>query len=436
MRTNILCFPGLLGVLWAGAMCGPAGAQENQHSHNSCAPHEETMHGAAPSFIDSIQQHEESGTDGAPLSTPSQMLMIEKGSWMFMLHGEAFLNEIQQSGPRGADKFFSTNWIMPMAQRKLGPGTLTARTMLSLEPATVSKRRYPELFQQGETAYGKPIVDGQHPHDFFMELAVFYDVKAGENALLSFYGGPRGDPALGPVAYPHRTSASEDPMAPLGHHLQDSTHIADSVITAGLTYRNVRVEGSGFHGREPDEYRWDLNPGKIDSWSTRLTVNAGRNWSFQYSVGDLHSPEAVAPEDDVRRMTASVMYNHPLAGGNWSSMLLWGRNQSLSHSDVGNGYLAESTLQFLKKNYAWARIENVDRTNELAPNPAGGELREQYFARVQAYTGGYDREITRTSYMSLAVGGQVTFYGVPNVLQPAYGTHPVGGVVFLRIRMQ
>jgi hypothetical protein len=231
-------------------------------------------------------------------------------------------------------------------------------------------------------------------------------------------------------------SASEDPMAPLGHHLQDSTHIADSVITAGLTYRNVRVEGSGFHGREPDEYRWDLNPGKIDSWSTRLTVNAGRNWSFQYSVGDLHSPEAIAPEDDVRRMTASVMYNHPLAGGNWSSMLLWGRNQSLSHSDVGNGYLAESTLQFRKKNYAWARIENVDRTNELAPNPAGGELREQYFARVQAYTGGYDREITRTSYMSLAVGGQVTFYGVPNVLQPAYGTHPVGGVVFLRIRMQ
>jgi hypothetical protein len=183
MRTRIFCFPGLLGVLWVGAMCGFAGAQENQHSHASCAPHEQAMHGAAASFLDSIQQHEGSGTDAAPLSTPSQMLMTEKGSWMFMLHGEAFLNEIQQSGPRGADKLFSTNWIMPMAQRKLGPGTLTVRTMLSLEPATVSQRRYPELFQQGETAYGKAIIDGQHPHDFFMELAGLYDVKAGREAI-------------------------------------------------------------------------------------------------------------------------------------------------------------------------------------------------------------------------------------------------------------
>lgn len=435
MRTNIFFIPSLSGVLLVGAMCSFAAAQENQHSHNSGAHHEQAMHGAGPSFIDSIEQHQESGTDAAPLSTPSQMLMTGKGSWMFMLHGEAFLNDIQQSGGRGAAKFFSTNWIMPMAQRKLGPGTLTVRTMLSLEPATVSQRRYPELFQQGETAYGKPIIDGQHPHDFIMEMAGFYDVRAGENALLSFYGGARGDPALGPAAYPHRMSASEDPIAPLGHHLEDSTHIADSVITAGLTYRNVRVEGSGFHGREPDEYRWDLNPGKIDSWSTRLTVIAGRDWSFQYSIGDLHSPEAIAPGDDVRRMTASVTYNKPIAGGNWSSMLLWGRNQSLTHKDVGNGYLVESSLQFLRKNSVWTRIENVDRTNELLPGTAV-ELTEHYFARVQAYTGGYDREIASTSYMSLALGGQVTFYGVPKVLRPAYGTRPVGGVIFLRVRTQ
>jgi hypothetical protein len=165
-------------------------------------------------------------------------------------------------------------------------------------------------------------------------------------------------------------------------------------------------------------------------------VNAGHNWSFQYSVGDLHSPEAIAPEDDVRRMTASVTYNQPIAGGNWSSMLLWGRNQSLSRGDVGNGYLVESTLRFLRKNYVWARIENVDRTNELLAASEAVDFREHYFARVQTYTGGYDREIASTSYMSFAVGGQVTFYGVPNILKPAYGTHPVVGVVFLRVRTQ
>src|SRR5437870_1605815 len=85
------------------------------------------------------------------------------------------------------------------------------------QPATVTHRFYPELFQQGETAFGRPITDGQHPHDFFMELALLYDIKLGNNALLSFYAAPVGDPAIGPAAYAHRSSASENPMAALGH---------------------------------------------------------------------------------------------------------------------------------------------------------------------------------------------------------------------------
>jgi hypothetical protein len=115
-----------------------------------------------------------------------------------------------------------------------------------------------------------------------------------------------GDPAMAPAAYPHRASAAENPMAPLGHHLEDSTHIADDVITAGVTYRGVRLEASGFHGREPDEDRWDMDAGKIDSWSTRLTVSPAQNWSVQYSIAHLTSPEANHPEEDVRRMTASI----------------------------------------------------------------------------------------------------------------------------------
>src|SRR5205823_13031452 len=157
---------------------------------------------------------------------------------------------------RGHDKAFSTNWFMGMAQHSLGPGTFTARMMLSLEPATISQRQYPLLFQQGETAFGKPIVDGQHPHDFFMEVAVLYDWHLGESSLLSFYFAPMGDPAMGPTAYPHRASAAENPMATLGHHLQDSTHIADDVITVGVTHGIFRLEASGLHGHEPDEQRW------------------------------------------------------------------------------------------------------------------------------------------------------------------------------------
>src|SRR6202043_4008561 len=191
-------------------------------------------------------------------------LMKMKGKWTLMFHANVFVLGEQQSSPRGGDKFFSTNWFMGMAQHPLGPGTFTARAMLSLEPATITSRQYPLLFQQGETAFGKPIADGQHPHDFIMELGILYDVKLRANSLFSFYFAPVGDPAIGPTAYPHRASAAEDPVAALGHHQEDSTHIADDVVTVGVAYRIARLEASGFHGRDPDESRWNIDQGKID----------------------------------------------------------------------------------------------------------------------------------------------------------------------------
>jgi hypothetical protein len=393
------------------------------------------MSEAPRTFIDEIVHHSTSGTSAEPNSTPIPMLMTRKGQWMLMFHGVVFLNAMQQSGPRGADKVFSTNWFMPMAQRRLGPGTLTLRTMLSLEPATVTQRYYPELFQQGETAFGKPIVDGQHPHDFIMELAALYDLRLSENSLLSFYVAPTGDPALGPTAYPHRASASEDPIAALGHHLEDSTHIAADVITAGFTYKIARVEASGFHGREPDEFRWNIDSGKIDSWSVRATVNPARNWSAQYSFGHLTSPEALHPDEDIDRMTASVMYNRPFARGNWASTLLWGRNCT-SDGLVWNGYLAESTLRFAELNYVWTRIENVDRTNELLLRNhfEPPDFQENIIGRVQAYTAGYERDINLIPHLATGVGAQVILYTTPETLRAEYGSHPVGAVVFLRIR--
>jgi hypothetical protein len=341
------------------------------------------------SMIEALEQHATSGTDIEPISTPTEMLMHQRGGWMLMFHGEAFINELQQSGPRGEDKFFSPNWFMPMAQRSMGHGVLTLRSMLSLEPATVSDRRYPELFQQGETAYGKPIINAQHPHDFFMELAAIYDLNISERAALSFYVAPVGDPALGPPAYPHRASSSEDPLAPLGHHLEDSTHIADDVVTVGITYRNLRLEASGFHGREPDEYRWNIDSGKIDSWSTRFTFNPRQNWIFQYSIGELAGPEGLFPDESIRRMTASLIYNRPLSRGNWASMALWGRNQNLQNRNIGNGFLLESTLRFLDKNSIWMRAEDVDRTTAVVQRePAPGRFRRLLF---HAHPGLYRR---------------------------------------------
>jgi hypothetical protein len=387
-------------------------------------------------FIDEILLHATAGTSAQPNSTDSPMIMRVRGKWMFMFHGTAFLSALQQSGPRGYDKVFSTNWFMPMAQRQIGRGELTFRTMLSLEPATVTQRFYPLLFQQGETAFGKPINDGQHPHDFIMELAALYDLRLGENALLSFYAAPVGDPAMGPSAYAHRASAAEDPVATLGHHLQDSTHIANDVVTGGLAYKKARVEFSGFHGREPDEFRWDIDSGAIDSWSSRLTVQPGQNWSGQYSFAHLTSPEQLHPEDDVQRMTASVSYNRPFTKGSWASTLLWGRNRVLQSGQIANGYLAESTLQFEERNHVWTRIESADRSSELLlgkqPEPPGFD--ERFLARIQAYTAGYDHDFPLVPGLSTAIGAQVTFYGKPAFLTPIYGQHPVGVILFLRVR--
>jgi hypothetical protein len=387
-------------------------------------------------FIEEIEEHSTSGTSAQPNSTPIPMWMTLKGQWMLMFHANVFVNDLQQSSARGGDKFFSTNWLMGMAQRKLGPGTLTFRTMLSLEPATVSDRRYPLLFQQGETAYGVPIADGQHPHNLFMEIAALYDWKLAESTLLSFYAAPVGDPAIGPTAYPHRASAFEDPVGTLGHHQEDSTHIAYDVVTVGLTHRIVRIEASGFVGREPDENRWTIHQAGIDSWSTRLTIQPGDNWSEQYSYARIASPEELFPTETQERMPASVMYNRPFYEGNWANTILWGRTRSLQDNTIFDSYLFESTARFRERNYVWTRIESAERSNELilGENPLPPGFVEEPIGRVEAYTVGYDHDIDLIPHWASALGAQFTTYGVPDVLKPIYGSHPVGVAVFVRFR--
>jgi hypothetical protein len=426
-------------------------------------------------LIEAELSHTTSGTSVEPPSTPVAMLMGGYRGWTVMVHGSAFITDIQQhastgspyTGRRGGDKFFSTNWLMPMATRQLGQngkyGQLTLRSMFSLEPATISGRQYPELFQQGETAFGKPIIDGQHPHDFFMEVAALYDLHLSEHTLLSLYAAPVGDPAIGPTAYPHRLSASEDPIAALGHHQEDSTHIAFNVFTGGLTWRWLRFEESGFHGAEPTEQRWGFQPSPnghaVDSYSSRITFSPTQNWSSQYSIAHIVSPEALYPHENQQRQTASIMYNRPIGAhhdttsmpgmdmstpttGNWSTTLLWGRTKSLPQSgndnSKENSYLLESLLQFHTRNYVWMRIENTARTNELLLPPGSSlppNFTESPIGHVAAYSFGYDRDYRILPHLLTAPGAQFTTYVTPDVLTPTYGHHPFGVVAFVRLRI-
>ena len=361
------------------------------------------------------------------------MLMFENGEWSFMLHGQAFLNHVNASGARGAEKTFSTNWIMASATRPLGRGEIAFRTMLSLEPATISQRSYPELFQTGETAFGKQLIDGQHPHDFFMELAAEYLRPVSRKGTIYVYVAPAGDPAFGPVAFPHRASAAELPQAPLTHHQLDSTHISYNVITAGAVFDPITIEASAFHGHEPDERRWNLEGGKIDSWSTRLRLQPTPNIDVQVSTAHLTHPELVEPGYQ-NRTSASISFTR----GRWSSTAAWGRVYKEVHDRDVNGYLAESVVRFFGRHYLTARAEVADK-DELFPHPILTVVPRPpqpiRVFRVKAYTIGYTIDVVRSAYGQIGLGANATRYQYPALLNGFYGEHPHSVIVYLRARL-
>ncbi len=383
-----------------------------------------------------------SGTAWQPASVSEPMWMLSRGGWELMLHGTIFITYNQQGGPRGEGKAESTNYAMTMEQHRVGSGMLMLRQMFSAESLTSPHPGFPELFQTGETYHGQPLVDHQHPHNVFAELAAVYTLPVKEKITWLLYGGPSAEPALGPVTYMHRQSASENPEAPLGHHLQDSTHTSFGVVTTGFIFdmsklklSNLgfsKIEGSAFNGHEPNEERWSIQLAPLDSWSFRVTDAPNRNWTAQYSYGYLQHPEALDPSNELRQ-TASVEYNRPLSGGklgsgNWATSLIWGRKHKELENTTQNSYLLESTLKFLGGNYAYTRLELVDK-DELFPQAASPPA-----YRIGAYTFGGVRDLVHDQHWQIGLGGDVTFYSKPVVLDPIYGDNPVSFHVFIRIR--
>lgn len=380
-----------------------------------------------------------SGTSVNPQSWPMPMMMRRSGTWNLMFMSQAYFVTTQQSGPRGGDKVYAPNWFMGSAEHSLGGGSLMFQAMFSLDPATITKRRYPLLFQTGETAFGKPIVDGQHPHDFLMSLGVHYAHRLGERTMMQFYYAPIGDPALGPVAFPHRASAFELPQATLGHHWQDSTHIAANVATVAVKYDWLRLEASGFHGTEPNENRWNIDWGAMNSYSGRIAVFPSKNWMAQVSAGRLKQPEH-HDSADIVRTTASLHYIRPLSGGTaWSTSLIWGRNHNTLSKHNLNSYLLETLYPLTQKNFLTGRIELVDKDELFADNHDLEHQLEHTAGstfRIQAYTVGYTRDIGTFKSIETGIGASVTAYAIAPAIKPYYGEHPCGLSIYLRFRLK
>ncbi len=368
-----------------------------------------------------------SGTTWIPDAVPLPARHVMAGSWLLMLHGFGFVQYDKQGGPRGDDQFGSLNWAMLMASRDLLGGRFQARTMLSLDPATVSNRGYPLLLQSGETYRGQPLVDRQHPHDFWMELALMYERALSRSIGVTVYAAPSGEPALGPVAFMHRPSAMDNLAAPLSHHWQDATHISFGVLTGGLFGRHWKLEGSVFNGREPNEERWGFDRLRLDSYSGRFTMHMDSSWVFSAGYGFLKSPEALNPSEPVHRVTASVLHGRKLGmDGQIATAVIWGANRHSGRTT--HSVLAESEAVLDHRNTILGRLELVQKTAEdLAVS--GSTF------TVAAISGGYIREVVRMSKATLGVGFQATLNVVPSALNSVYRWRtPLGGMLFLRIR--
>jgi hypothetical protein len=418
-----------------GAPAGEESVEGMDHGGPAAAtaPEDHSGHGGMASvglFGSYPTGRDASGTAWNPDVSAHGGVHSTHGDWMVMSH--LTLNAVYdwQDGPRGDERGFVAGMAMISARRDLpNMGTLNFRAMLSPDPL-MGKEGYPLLLAAGETADGiTPLVDRQHPHDLVMELSASYTHRFSDLDGAFLYVGLPGEPAYGPPAFMHRLSALDSPEAPISHHWLDSTHITFGVVTAGWVHDAWKVEVSQFRGREPDEDRWDIEAGALDSTSARISFNPTENWALQASWADIESPEALEPDEDERRWSASAIYTVPVGeGGWWSTTAAW----SLKRKSDGDELTAWALETALKPSRPWtlfARLESIE-TDELTPGGGHGPVE-----RVAKASIGAVRDWRVNDSVSIGLGALYTVNQVPGALEPSYGGDPDGAMVFARLRI-
>ncbi|MGE3301706.1 MAG: hypothetical protein AB7M12_01170 [Hyphomonadaceae bacterium] len=421
-------------IALAAAVAAWAGTAEAQHEmHQGHSSH------AAPPDAHAVHMHappahatgrDASGTAWQPDVSSHAGLMAMRGGWMVMSH--ALLNGVYdwQDGARGGEKAFVAGMVTGSATRAFATGdALQFRVMLSPDPF-MGKSGYPLLLASGETANGAaPLIDRQHPHDLFMELSARYTREFGAQNSAYLYVGLPGEPAFGPPAFMHRLSNMDSPEAPISHHWLDSTHITFGVATAGYAHRNWKIEASRFRGREPDENRFDIETGALDSSAVRFSWNPTPHWSAQVSWADAKGPEQLAPDDDQEKWSASVIHTRLLgAEGWWSTTLAWGRRAG-DHGG-GDALLAESALRFDARWTVFARAERTENSELLA---AGGHHGPAY--AVGKLSLGAVRDFRIAPRVTLGLGGLYAANFIPSALEAAYGGEPNAAMGFMRVKV-
>lgn len=364
---------------------------------------------------------------------PAMQMSMAPAGWQLMQDGVVYGLFNRQGGPRGDEEFVVPNWWMGMLMRERGAHQFGLNAMFSLDAATVGKSGYAEIFQAGEALDGKPLIDRQHPHDLFMQLAGSWRWQPNERTALAIAGGPAGEPTLGPVAFMHRGSAAGLVLAPLGHHTFDSTHITFGVVTASLERGRWTFEGSAFNGREPDEERWDFDFAAMDSIAGRVWFRPTDAWELQVSTSRLREPEELVA-GDVTRSTASASWFREREDGFRAMTLGYGVNAE--HGERRQGGFGEATVE-RGSNALFGRVElqQVEMTVLITGDVPDEAEEGAPASTVGAFTLGATRRLFEWKGFEGALGGQVTFYRVPELLKVTHGSNPASFQLFFRLRL-
>jgi hypothetical protein len=194
-------------------------------------------------------------------------------------------------------------------------------------------------------------------------------------------------------------------------------------------HRDWKIEASRFKGREPDQHRYDIESPRLDSSAVRLSWNPSKTWSLQGSWAELVSPEALEPDQNERRWSASAIHTVPVgAKGLWSTTAAWGRKEG-SDGVSSSGLTLETAF---KPDQAWTVFGRAERlqTDELDAHAghAHGQLET-----VGKLSLGLIRDVRVATHAKIGLGGLYSFDFIPKGLEHAYGDTPHGAMAFLRL---
>jgi hypothetical protein len=338
------------------------------------------------------------GTSWLPDESPLLAAVPHFGKWGLMLNGNIYTGYDYYSSDRGGKRFFGRNTLVGAFFRTFEHSEWLFRAALSLEPLTIGKRGYPQVLQSGQTAEGDRVHDRMYALDFFRELAATYSWEVSKEWGAMFYTALAGEPAIGPVTFTQRVSASPDPLAPLGFVAQESSHASFGVLTVGAFTRDLKLEASWFNGALPGNHRYTLAIRRPDSYAARVSWNPFTWLSTQVSYAYLGNPSRRDPGRSDHRLTASATYTRWHANDSGVAATLSFAEHLNNRNDVNTSLMAEGYWNIDGHNALFGRWDLLqksgpelvlpDRTTELFAIGALGAGYIYYFGPFITLTPG------------------------------------------------